>query len=95
VLDLDLLHLGDGEGQDAVLEDGRGLLGREALGQPQGPLERAEMELPPVVLGAWLLFLNGRGRAEDGQDVAFDGDVDLIGREARERCLDDERLGSV
>jgi hypothetical protein len=53
MLHLGLLHLGDREGQDAVLEDRLGLVGLEALGQPQGPFEGADMQLAAVILPAF------------------------------------------
>ncbi len=89
MLHRDLRHLG-GDGQNAVLEDRLGLLGLEALGQPQDALERADVQLPAVVLGARLILF-GLELAGNGQDVAIDGDVDVFGRDAWERRLDDER----
>jgi hypothetical protein len=90
-LDLDLprlcrLGLRKRQAQDAVLELGVGLVGADLTGECELPDDRAEPALAPVPV-LRLLFLLFLGLALDGQDVAVDGDVDVLRLEAGERRL--------
>src|SRR5437870_6187238 len=85
----DFLDLGQGQGQDAVVEIGLRLVRLDAGRQRDRALERAEAALLQQVAFLFLLRL-GLGLALDSQGVARDRDVELFGLEARYGCLDDE-----
>jgi hypothetical protein len=88
---LDLLGLGDADGQHAVLVAGLGLSGLDLGGQADDVLELAVGALDPVV-GLVLGLLLVLALARDRQHVGRDLDLDVVLGHARDLGLDHQLL---
>src|SRR5829696_3450018 len=89
LLRLDLLGLRDAQLEDAVLERCLGLVCLEPRRQGHGAHHAAARDLAdhPALL---LASPPGAVLGADGQGAVLEGDVDVVGRDARERGLDEQ-----
>src|SRR5918992_109037 len=89
---LDLLGSRDAQPQNAVLERGLSLVRLETRREADRPAELAPADLPDEVIALALLALL-TALAVDRQRAVLDRQLDVVGLNAGQRRLDDERVG--